>query len=282
MSNLVLPKPEELNGTRSCEMAALLVTLGFEPADAQMSIATGHGIPGGKLGYWRFLPGHPGGRYELKRVLGLGMNVDFVGHAVYKNVPVYREQAAIVAAFHNYRMLVENVLNGTRLEAERRGNWWVLRRVEARGVAENASTAEVRAFMEHGTRNTELAATLVALGFIPAGMQAGGGEVAAVCQVQHEVRGRVWVFPERSVDGMWSLQERMARWQDDAWSARPDNVDPLACCADAFWNLRTLRRGLKEAHVYVRAQNGRRHVLVRRDAADSVWAKAEQFLTRKN
>ncbi len=277
MGDEVLPRPEKLNGTRSCEMAALLVTLGFEPADNSMAVATGHGIPGGRLGYWRFLPVHPRGVYDLKRVVAHGLDVAACGLAVYKGVPVYREQAVIVAAFHNYRMLVENVLNGTRLRAECCGNVWLLRRVEAAGVPELASRDEVRAFHAMGTRNTELAAALITLGFVPG--EFGGGGVAA--RVQHEARGKVWVFPERSADGLWQLQERMARWQDDVWSARPENTDPLACCADAFWNLRHLRRGLKEAQVFIRAENGRRHVLVRRDAPESVWAQAEKFLIRK-
>ena len=279
MANEVLPKPERLNSTKSCEMAALLVTLGFEPADRQMSVATGQGLPGGRLGYWRFLPEHPQGRYDLRVVLKNGLDVGQSRAAIYGGRVVYREQAVIAAAFHNYRMLVENVLHGVRLEAVPMGGVWVLRQREGAGMETEPSKGELAAFFEHGTRNTELAAALVTLGFIPAGMD--GATVAGAASVQHEVRGKIWVFPERSADGMWNLTERMARWQDDVWSAQPMNSDPLACCADAFWNLRTLRRGLKEAEVYVRATNGRRSVLVRRDASDAVWGAAERFLTRK-
>lgn len=50
--------------------------------------------------------------------------------------------------------------------------------------------------------------------------------------------------------------------------------------ADAFWNLRHLRRGLRDARVYVQAQNGQRTVLVRRDASAETWTKAERFLTK--
>lgn len=277
MSKQVLPRPEKLNGTRSCEMAALLVTLGFEPVDGSMSVAMGQGVPGGRLGYWRFLPAHPRGVYSLGRVLKHGLDVLQCGKAVYKGAPVYREQAIIVAAYHNYRMLVEQALHGTALRAECCGTVWLLQRVEARGVPEMASVDEVRQFNAMGTRNTELAATLVTLGFIPCNM---GGEFVGGQRVTHEVRGRVWVFTERSADGQWTLQERMARWADDAWSAREENVDPLACCADAFWNLRHLRKGLKDAQVFIRAQNGRRHILVRKDASAHVWAAAEKFLTR--
>jgi hypothetical protein len=72
----------------------------------------------------------------------------------------------------------------------------------------------------------------------------------------------------------------MARWADDAWCAQEGNTDPIAAMADAFWNLRHLRRSLRDARVYVQAQNGDRTVLVRRDASAETWAKAEAFLTR--
>ncbi len=50
--------------------------------------------------------------------------------------------------------------------------------------------------------------------------------------------------------------------------------------ADAFWNLRHLRRSLRDARVYVQAQNDQRTMLVRQDASAETWAKAEAFLTR--
>ena len=52
------------------------------------------------------------------------------------------------------------------------------------------------------------------------------------------------------------------------------------CQIFPFWNLRHLRRSLKDARVYVQTQNGERTVLVRRDASAETWAKAEAFLTR--
>lgn len=76
------------------------------------------------------------------------------------------------------------------------------------------------------------------------------------------------------------LQERMAHRQDDAWCAREDNNDPIACIADAFRNLRHLRRQ-HDARVYVQVKNGSRSVLVRQDAATDTWEKAEAFLLRK-
>jgi hypothetical protein len=177
-------------------------------------------------------------------------------------------------------MLVESVTNGTRLRLKATA-WqarpdlplvYVFERVEARGVAEMPGGDELRVLRANGTRNTELAAALATLGFEPG---------STGTRVAHELRGHVWLFPERSADGRWQLQERMARWADDAWCARPGNADPIACMADGFWNLRHLRRSLKDARVYVQAQNGKRTVLLRRDASEATWARAESFLIRK-
>ena len=267
----VLPKPEKLSGTRSCELAALLATLGFEPADRQMSIATGTGVPGGTLGYWRFLPQHPANRYNLKTVLTRGLDAYQAAKPGTPGQPVYPEQAYIAAAYHNFRLMVESVMHGTRLRLRPAGGLYVFERVEARGVAEMPGAEELRQFRANGTRNTELAAALATLGFTP-------GDTGT--RIAHEVRGHVWLFPERSADGRWQLQERMARWADDAWCAQEGNTDPIAAMADAFWNLRHLRRSLRDARVYVQAQNGQRTVLVRRDASAETWAKAEKFLTR--
>ena len=269
--NEVLPKPEKLNGTRSCELAALLVTMGFTPADRQMSIATGQGIPGGSLGYWRFLPEHPAKRYSLRAVIGCGLDPYQAGKVRVNGAPLYMEQAYIAAAFHNYRLLVESVTHETRLRLRPCGGLYVFEREEARGVAEMPGGDELRVLRANGTRNTELAAALATLGFEPG---------STGTRIAHEVRGHVWLFPERSADGRYSLQERMARWADDAWCAQEGNTDPIAAMADAFWNLRHLRRSLRDARVYVQAQNGERTVLVRRDASAETWAKAEAFLTR--
>ena len=282
--NEVLPKPERLNGTRSCELAALLVTMGFTPADRQMSIATGQGIPGGSLGYWRFLPQHPAKRYSLRTVIAYGLDPYQASKSTNYELritkyEVYPEQAYIAAAFHNYRLLVESVTHGTRLRLKATA-WqarpdlapvYVFERVEARGVAEMPGSDELRELRVNGTRNTELAAALATLGFEPG---------STGTRVAHELRGHVWLFPERSADGRYSLQERMARWADDAWCSQDGNTDPIAAMADAFWNLRHLRRSLRDARVYVQAQNGERTVLVRRDASAETWAKAEAFLTR--
>lgn len=278
----VLPKPEKLNGTRSCELAALLVTMGFTPADKQMSIATGQGIPGGSLGYWRFLPQHPAKRYGLKAVLTHGLDPYQAGKVRGDGTPLYPEQAYIAAAFHNYRLLVESVQHGTRLRLVPCGFLFVFERIEAAAAPEMPGADELRAWRANGTRNTELAAALATLGFNPGAPSPpiGYAEAGTGTRIAHEARGHVWLMPERSVDGRYSLQERMARWADDAWCAQEGNTDPIAAMADAFWNLRHLRRSLRDARVYVQAQNGERTVLVRRDASAETWAKAERFLTK--
>ena len=290
--NEVLPKPEKLNGTRSCELAALLVTMGFTPADRQMSIATGQGIPGGSLGYWRFLPDHPAKRYSLRTVIAYGLDPYQAGKLRVNGAPLCPEQAYIAAAFHNYRLLVESVTHGTRLRLRPCGGLYVFEREDpsprlaalACSAEAGASEEDMRIFRAHGTRNTELAAALATLGFTPGDPPPPGGYgvTSTGTRISHEVRGQVWLFPERSADGRYSLQERMARWADDAWCAQDGNTDPIAAMADAFWNLRHLRRSLRDARVYVQAQNGTRTVLVRRDASEETWAKAERFLTRKN
>lgn len=298
--NEVLPKPEKLNGTRSCELAALLVTMGFTPADRQMSIATGQGVPGGSLGYWRFLPEHPAKRYSLRAVIAHGLDAYQATKPNCGALPIYPEQAYIAAAFHNYRLLVESVTHGVRLRLK--ATAWQARpdlppvyvferadpslRLAALACSAEAGLPggdELRVLRVNGTRNTELAAALATLGFNPGDPPPPGGYgvTSTGTRIVHEVRGHVWLFPERSADGRYSLQERMARWADDAWCAQEGNTDPIAAMADAFWNLRHLRRSLRDARVYVQAQNGERTVLVRRDASAETWAKAEAFLTRK-
>lgn len=279
MKKEVLPRPEKLDGTRSCELAALLVTLNFTSVDDALTVAKGDGIPGGRLGYWRFLPQHPQGRYSLGVVLERGLDAQQAGKVPTAALPVYAEQAYIAAAFHNKRLLVEHVLQGTRLRLERCGFLYVLRRVEATGVAEMAEAGVVRAMVQAGTRRTELAAAMATLGFEPVPVR--DGAAAGATRVTHEQTGCTWMLPEVSADGRWRLQERMAKFMDDAWCGQDDNRDPVACMADGFWNLRHLRKRLRDAQVLVRVSNGGRSVLLARDASDAQWERAADFLKRK-
>jgi hypothetical protein len=277
--NEVLPAPEKLDGTKSCEMAALLVTLNFTSVDDALTVAKGDGIPGGRLGYWRFLPQHPQGKYSLAAVLRRGLDPEQGGKVGTAAQPMYREQAFIAAAFHNKRMLVEHVMNGVRLRLDRCGEVYVLHRVEGQGVAELSAAPVVRAMITAGTRRTELAAAMATLGFEPTPVRDEAAHGAA--RVTHEQSGTVWMLPEKNADGRWELQERIAKFMDDAWCGREDNTDPVACIADGFWNLRHLRRRLRDANVLVRVQNGERSVLLARNASDAQWAAASNFLKRK-
>lgn len=288
MSREVLPKPEKLDGTRSCELAALLVTLNFTSVDDSLTIARGDGVPGGQLGYWRFLPEHPQRLYHLGAVLERGLDPYQASKTPTPVLPVYAEQAFIAAAFHNKRLLVEHVLHGTRLRLKAL-TWparpelprvYVFERVDARGVEEMAGAATVRAMMQAGTRRTELAAAMATLGFEPTPVRDGAAQGAA--RVTHEQTGCTWMLPARSADGRWELNERVARFMDDAWCGRDDNRDPVACMADGFWNLRHLRKRLRDAQVLVRVSNGSRSVLVARNATDEVWNKASNFLKGKH
>ena len=76
------------------------------------------------------------------------------------------------------------------------------------------------------------------------------------------------------------LDEVMARWDDAAWCARPENNHPVACLSDAFFNLRRLRAELRESDEYVRVSSGRRTVVVRRGASREFVRQAERFLLK--
>lgn len=272
----VVPRPDELGGTRNCELAALLVTLGFEPVDDAVRIVSGHGVPGGKVGKWRFLPRHPRGAYELRAVLARGLDARQAGEVGTPGCPVYAEQAYIAAGFHNYRMLVERLTKGTRLELVRCGFVFLYQRAgECAAGGAGGDRFELPELVHAGTRRTELAAALGTLGFEAKAVETGQPGAA---MVSHECVPVTWMLPARSADGRYDLAERMARWADDAWCGREDNRDPIACLADAFWNLRHLRKGLKTAAHYVRLQNGGRSVTLNRNASKALQEKALRFL----
>lgn len=271
----VLPAPEKLDGTRSCELAALLVTLNFTPVDKQMSIASGDGIPGGNLGYWRFLDQHPARTYSLRTVISRGLDPEQAAKTGTDVLPVYREQAYIAAAFHNYRLLVERIRTGARLQLARCGYLYIFRRVEAAAVPELPGAPMLQSLASAGTRRTELAAALATLGFEPTGVRT---PPAGAATVTHEQCPVTWMLPATSADAAWQLQERMARWADDNWCAQETNRDPIACMADAFWNLRHLRRSLRDAQRLISIKNGGRSVLIAANAPQAQWDKASQFL----
>ena len=296
MESKVLPRPEQLNGTKDCELAALLATLGFTPADEQMSVALGDGVPGGRLGYWRFLPEHPLRHYDLKRVLQYGTGA-------WQWPDSYRCAAAVTAAFHNRRLLVESVTQGTRLRLVSVAAWherhgrrlrpgdaavgsalpgelYVLERVEARGVGVLPGSGELAALRGANTYNTELVGAMAALGFMPA---LECGEEACVCsgeRVVHGSSGRQWYLPERNVTGCVELREVMAKYRSDEWCERAAYDDMVARMADGFYNLRWLRERLGAAKTYLQVKNGERVVVLTKGASARLWEHAERFLTR--
>lgn len=274
--NPVLPKPEQLDSVTSCEMAALLVTLGFQPADDQMTVARGEGIPGGSAGYWRFLPICTGThQYDLKAVLAHGLSPRQAAVLPTAQMPVYEEQAYIAAAFHNYKMLLENIALGTRLRLIRCGFLYYFVRHTPLATDPVYTPAEMAHARAHGSNDTQMIAALATLGFEPHNAN-GVGKVG----VDHGKALRTWYLPSRSTDGRWERDERMARWRDDAWCADPKNNDPIACMADAFFNLSQIKKQLSNAQTLIRVQNGSRSVLVSSRAAQSVWDAAETFLTK--
>lgn len=272
----VLPEPEKLQGTRSCELAALLVTLNFTPADRQMAVATGDGIPGGKLGYWRFLEQHPSGSFSLRAVITHGLDPAQAAKPSTESLPVYPAQAYIAAAFHNYRLLVESIRTGTHLELSPCGYLYLFRRVEAGGVPEVPVAPMLQSLAAAGTRRTELAAALATLGFEPAAVRT---PPANLTTISHESVPVTWMLPAVSADARWQLQERMARWADDNWCAQETNADPIAVMADAFWNLRHLRRSLRDARRLISIKNGGRSVLIDAASPQKTWDRVAQFLS---
>lgn len=275
MAAPVLPAPDKLYSTRNCELAAILYTMGFEPADSPET-AAGDGVPGGRLGYWRFLPLCASRRYALAFALARGADPYQACSPADPLHPVYREQAYMAAAFHNYGMLAASLRHGRPLELRPCGFLFLLLPAEARGVFEDtADAAGLAEYEAQGSRNMQLAAAMAALGFEPCCAAAPG-----MLGIGHGKCLRTWHFAARSADGRWERDERLARWDDDAWCARLDNTDPMAAMADAFYNLAAIRAALRAKAPYLRVDNGRRSVLLRATASEAAWQRAERFLTR--
>lgn len=261
-----IPAPEALERVGECELVAILCTMDFPTPDNAMSVASGDGIAG-KRGYWRFLPGAPGGRYSLKRVLANGTDARQA-----EREGAYPEQAYMAACMHNYRMLVEQVRAGLALRARRCGYLWLLEPAGGESMRWEQTAQEWAVARELGTENVAMVAGLVTLGF---DVEASGGRA-----VDHGKKMCRWRVSERSADGKWGLSEVMTKWGDEEWCGEPGNVSPVAAMADCMWNLRYLRDSLAGAVHYIRAANGGRSVVVRKDASEAVWEQAEKFLLR--
>lgn len=260
-------KPEDLRATRNCELAALLLTLGFEQVDNRMQVLSGDGVPG-RRGVWRFLPALRSCKYVIQKVVGDGLNPRLA-----EDLRAYPEQAWIAAGYHNYRLLVESVMRGSRLRRVKCGYVWLLLRAEGCAQDLRASDVADEAFVYGCSANTELVAGLATLGF---DVLSGGHER----RIEHGRMAHAWCLPPVSADGAYRLDEVMARWDDAAWCARPENNHPVACLSDAFFNLRRLRAELRESDEYVRVSSGRRTVVVRRGASREFVRQAERFLLK--
>lgn len=126
------------------------------------------------------------------------------------------------------------------------------------------------------TRNTELAACLVTLGFellngsagfarvIGDGIAAPGGAVT-------------WYFSKRSRDGRYTLGEVLARWDDWDW-LNSDTQDPLAYVITAFHNKRRLVDEIKRQEVMVLVRTGRRYALFAKNAGRQTMEKVGRFM----
>ena len=127
------------------------------------------------------------------------------------------------------------------------------------------------------TRNTELAACLITLGFpllnttpgfsrvIGEGIAGPGGAVT-------------WWFGKRSRDGKYTMGEVLARWEDWNWLNDPNNLDPLAYIITGFHNKRRLVDEVKKREVMVLVQSGARHALFSKNCSRSTLDRVERFM----
>ena len=127
------------------------------------------------------------------------------------------------------------------------------------------------------TRNTELTACLITLGFpllnntpgfsrvIGDGIAGPGGAVT-------------WWFGKRSRDGKYTMGEVLARWEDWNWLNDPNNLDPLAYIITGFHNKRRLVDEVKKREVMVLVQSGARHALFSKNCSRSTLDRVERFM----
>lgn len=127
------------------------------------------------------------------------------------------------------------------------------------------------------TRNTELAACLITLGFpllndtpgfsrvIGEGIAGPGGAVT-------------WWFGKRSRDGKYTMDQVLARWEDWNWLNDPNNQDPLAYIITGFHNKRRLVDEVKKQEVMVLVRTGSRYALFSKNSSRSTLDRVERFM----
>ncbi len=271
MSASVLPSADPLRSTRNSELAAVLLSLGFSPVESSMTIAGGHGVRGGEQSFWRFVQQHPRRTYAMGAVLHYGTRADLAAVLPAAGLPVYTEQAYMCAALHNRRMLVEHAMHGTRMRLEPCGYLYLLQRTGTRAAAEQLDPVALAAFRACSVPSNDMAAALATLGFDPF---AGGAQTIA-----HSPTGTAWHFPDTAPGCTLTASEVSNLFSCRSWAAQPDNTHPIACMAAVLANLAYCRAALQDARTYVRASANGRVAWLRKDAADSTWLQAEQFLT---
>lgn len=127
------------------------------------------------------------------------------------------------------------------------------------------------------TRNTELAACLITLGFpllndtpgfsrvIGEGISAPGGAVT-------------WWFGKCSRDGKYTMAEVLARWEDWKWLNDPNNLDPLAYIITGFHNRRRLIDEVKQQAAMVLVRSGSRYALFSKNSGRGELDRIGKFL----
>lgn len=254
---------ESADSVSVCEMAALLVTLGYEPVGGSMALLTGDGVGGGGKRQWRFFKLNPlDPESDLAAVLTAGVDAE-----------KQRGPAAWIAlAFANARALRDAIRTGSGLTWSRRGPGFGLSVLHVAAVQRRVSEVSAELAAAIDDESVELVAAMAALGFNPLGERSA----EAVTVSHRRLPGAVWYLPPVAANGTARVSECMALYQDSAWCARENNRHPIAAIADAFYNLRVLRhaQGLDVVRVVHRG----RKVYVGRDASDATWAKAEKFL----
>ena len=128
--------PESVYSTTSTELAACLVTLGFELLDGGAYRLIGDGIaaPGGAV-TWKFSSRSRDGRYELAQILARWDDADWLSRPDNTDPLAY-----IICANHNRRRLIDQVEKSCPLAVIQQGSRHALIRKDAdhrlRGLVE--------------------------------------------------------------------------------------------------------------------------------------------------
>ncbi|MDO4818069.1 MAG: hypothetical protein Q3986_06550 [Akkermansia sp.] len=256
MAGEVTLRSEPVGALSCCELAALLVTMGYQLSPN--SYVCGGDTAGGCDVTWKIVDGSGLTGEPLNKVLGRGLAVDQPpGPQRWIAGGVRAAHAALWARLSN----VQGVLPGKRVE----GGMVVYE--DVRGGLDGQSWA---LSPHHG-----LEATLLVLGFDVTTSPVLGGD-------QVEVKPGLWSSRTEKWSGAgWDLSAVVMGYEDDLWCGRPENFAPVAALSCFFGNLRVLRELVmaRRPDLY-RVAQGKRVAYIGHGADDSVWRAAERFLTR--